>query len=669
MIDEEPQDRKALAKLWGRRIEKDRAVHREKVVLWAEKVFKEYGGDFNMDAETGDKYDQVAQVIHSVEETIQPHLMFSSPKFSVEAAKPEWEKREPLVEAVINHEYRDILPSGRKLEFENELCILDARLLPYGGTKTSYEVEGDILQDQENQKFMDKMKGLLTGETAGIQEIPVITSEKGHVTERFNPLKVFIDSSATHISKQKWTIEEIDFKAEDLKKPRYEQDKVEKLEANVTLDEKKVPRLREMKDMDDNQKGYRLYEIHDLEKRVKHTYSEQLKDFIEFNSAYPIPEGSQYSFVWFVEVPNQAYPVPPIRFYRQRAKEFSYVYSQVAKQIDKFMPKIGVDSTKLGPADKERLKSGNLASIFETIGPPSNVVHQFIFGIQKELFEYLGALKELMNLESGSNEYELANPEQRKATEAIQIKQGTTARRFKPKKRVKDFLINQAHTILMTLQEFQTLEKFTKVIGENDALEWWQDPETGKQSWTKEDIAGGYSFDFDVETIAPQDENLKKQQNAVNMETALRPELRQGLLEEGIQLKVAPVFEIFAKENMGIKDKSKIMQPLDGLEPGDEHTLWMTGQVPEISERERKDPKFLKKHSEAHRMMILSPGFQSLPPEFQQGPISHSQATDQELMMVEAKMNPQGPGDPLKRQESPQSNIPSNERFANAAMP
>lgn len=667
-MNEEPKDRKALAKLWGKRIEKERARHRERVVLWAEKVFKEYGGDFAQDAETGDKYDQVAQVIHSVEETIQPHLMFTSPKFSVEAGKPEWEKREPLVEAVINHEYRDILSSGRRLEFENELAILDARLLPYGGTKTSYEVDGEILEDKQDQNFIDKMKGILTGEPTGITQIPIITSEKGHVTERFNPLKVFIDSSATHISKQKWIIEEIDFKDKDLKKPRYEQDKVTKLEPDVTMDEKKVPRLREMKDVDNDQKGYRLYEIHDLDNRVIHTYSEQLKDFVEFDSPYPIPEGSQYSFLWFVEVPNEAYPVPPIRFYRQRAKEFSYVYSQVAKQIDKFMPKMGVDGTKLGPADKERLKAGGLASIFETVGPPQNAVHQFIFGIQKELFEYLGALKELMNLESGSNEYELANPEQRKATEAIQIKQGTTARRFKPKKRVKDFLINQAHTIFITLQEFQTVEKYIKVLGENEAMEWWEDQETGKQSWTREDIVGGYSFDFDVESIAPQDENLRKQQNAVNMETSLRPELRQGLLEEGIQLKLSPVFEVFAKENMGIKDKSKIMQPLAGLEPGDEHTLWMTGQYPPISEREQKDPKFLKKHSEAHRMFIMSQGFQSLPPELQEGALIHAQMTDDELLKVDMKQSPQGPRDPLKRQERPQSNVPSNERFANASL-
>ena len=61
--------------------------------------------------------------------------------------------------------------------------------------------------------------------------------------------------------------------------------------------------------------------------------------------------------MWFIEVPNEVYPVPPIKFYRKRAKEFSYIYSQVSEQIDKFLPKIGFDINRLDKPEQNKLKN------------------------------------------------------------------------------------------------------------------------------------------------------------------------------------------------------------------------------------------------------------------------------------------------------------------------
>ena len=643
-MDEFKTDRKSLAKTWGKRIETARSVHKKYVVDWFEKVSKEYSGDFAADSDTGERYEQVCQVIHSVEETVQPHLTFVAPNFVVKAKKTEWEKRESLLEAVLNHEYKDILPTGRKLEYENELVLIDARLMPYGVTKTSYLVSGEIVEEPQEGGFLSKIKGFITGESKETIKTPIITEEKGHSTERIDPLKVFLDPMAKNLAKGKYIIEELDVTKEHLLSPRYEQDKVEKLKPNVVLNNAKTVDYREMDNFfteNPDDSGYRVYEIHDLEQRQVHTYSEELKDFIEFSTEYPIPEGSQYSFLWFNDVPNQVYPVPPLKYYRKRALEFSYIYSQVSRQIDKFMPKLGVDGTKLSPGDKERLKNGGLAAIFETVGAPENAVKQFLFGIQKDLFNYMGMIKDMLNLESGMNDYEVSAPEDRTAKAAGMIEQGTTARRFKPKKRVRDFLLGQAHTIIQTLQKNQSIERFVKVLGEKDALEWYEDPETGKAGWTKDQIAGDYSYSLDVEQATPMDSALKKRQRMEQMQTVMNPQIRQSLLEEGKKLKIAPVFEKFVKEDLGVSDRQSIMEDITILTPEAELQRLLYGQQLKVQEGEN-----LEEHLQGHITTINAPLFKTLPPEVQSMLMDHIQETQKALMQKNQKQQGQPQGQP-----------------------
>ena len=653
--------REELFQIWKKRLKIARDLHKEKVIDWADKVFKEYSGEAKTNQDTNERYSQMAQVIIAVEETVQPHLFFQLPRMTATAKAPQWEKRERLVEAVVNHEYQDIKPSGHTIELENELVILDARLLPFGVTKTTYEVEGEILEEPQDQGAMDKFKNMLTGGAPPMNETPVITKENGHVTNRSNPLKIFLDYSADHITKQKFVIEMMDVTKEDLNRPRYEQDKVMLLEpSSVLLPDygtgKKVEKDKYKDDPDF--KGFRIYEVHDLENKVIHTMSDGYEDFIEFNRPYPIPEGSQYSFCWFIEVPNQVYPAPPIKFYRQRASEFSYIYSQVSEQIDKFLPKIVIDINRLTKDAQDKYRISGLGAVIESEGPPSGAIEVVNPQVQPDLFKYMAMIKELMNLEAGVNDYETAVPEERKATEAKIIDSGTRARRFKPKKRVKGFIINQAHTIWQTLMVNVSEERFTKILGENDAMEWWEDPETGKNTWTKEDIEGDYWFDFDVESITPKDEQVRMVQNEKSMQTVLNPNLKMGLLQEGQELLLSGIFEKYAKENLGIKDKTRIMRPLNGLEPGDEHTLWMTGQYPQISEREQKDPEFMLKHVGAHELFINSPGFQSLPNELKQGAAMHLQSYQPLMQKLQAQRQPQGKA-PQKTEQAP------NEQNAN----
>lgn len=595
--------------IWKKRVKIARELHRQKVVEWADKVIREYSGDANTDGDSGERYTQIAQVVMAVEENVQPNLFFQRPEFFAKAKQKNspWEGREDNVAAIVNYEFRDIQESGHTIELENELCILDARLLPYGVMKHSYEAKGTIVDEQ-----------------------PVIESQRT-VTERVNPLHVYLDYAADHITKQRFTVHRMDVPKEDLETPRYDQKIVESIEPSVHLlpnledDKGEKTRFESLKD-DREFKGIRIFEIHDLENRVVHTLADGAEDFIEFNAPYIVPEGSQFSFLWFIEKPNEVYPMPPLKFYRKRASEFSYVLTQISRQIDKFMPKIFVNIDVLDKPAQERLKAGNIGSIVAKKGG-APAVEVFEPKFQKDLLLYMNLQKEMLNLESGLPDTAAGNPDpKRKATQDALIARGAATRLVKPQKRVKSFLLNQSKTIWMIKAKNAPFEHFVKVLGLEEATEWWNDPEVGKESWTDENLKGDYFFDYNMESVLPPDTAKRKKENLETMATVMNPAINQMLARDKKRLRLDVVIERFVEDNLGFRDISKVIEDLNVLDPEEEHDLWMQGQYPPITEDERNTPELLMEHFVKHKRWIDSPAFKSLPPELQQGALGHLQS-------------------------------------------
>lgn len=625
----EEKTREEWSKIWRNRIEVDSIKHKKRILDWADKVIQEYTGDFKSDKDTGEHFKQVCQVIVSVEETIQPHLYFQNPKMTASAKikHPEWERRTEDVEEMVNHKYREIWAGGSGIEMENELALLDARILGYGVTESRRDVEGDYLEEPEEESLMDKAKNFMTGQEAPVERVPVITKDNGIVTEHISALDIILDSTAKHITKQKRTIKKVDLSLDDLKNSRYDQDAVEKLKP-VNIYNDKISGMsdeekRKYCEENPDYKGFRAYECHDLENRVIHTLVQGYNDFIEFGTPYPIKEGSQFNFLYFIDSPNDVYPLPPLKFYRKRALEFSYIYSQISEQIDKFLPRVGVDTTKLDRPNQIKFENGTLGTMFGTNGSPEGAIKVFTAPVQADLFKYLAAIKELLNMESASNDYELASPEERKATEAKIIQGGTSARRFKPKKRVAGFIKAQAHTIWQFIRDTGTIEEFTNVLGEETAFEWWNDPVTGKAAWESDESTGDFWFDFDMESMAPMDQREKMLENEKKMETVLNPALRDGLAIEGKTLLISPIFETYAKQNLGIHDLTKVVQDQNIPTADEEHSLWMQGQYPPISQEELKNPHKLMEHFQKHDAYVKSPGFQMLPPDMKEAGYQH----------------------------------------------
>lgn len=647
----EDKDRKQLYDIWKKRIRIARDLHADKVKKNADKFILEYSGDAKGNQDTGEKYEQICQVVMAIEERAQPHLFFQSPEFTAKAKsqKSEWEKREPLVAAMINHEYQDFKDTGYGIELENELCVLDSRILGYAATKTGYDVEGDILKEPVEEGMIDKAKNILTGADPQFTETPVITKDRGQVTERVSPLHLYLDPWATHITKQKFTVHWMDVSKSQLQKPRYDQDKIKDLEPSAVsipdYDTKSKEEQEKLKD-DPDFKAYRIYEIEDLENRLIYTIADGVNDFIEFQAPHPLRQGSQFSWLWFIEVIDKVYPMPPLKYYRKRASEFSYIYSQVSSQIDKFLPKIGINSNALDAADKQKFKTGGLGTFVEFNQPPAANWQVIQPNVQADLFKCLGLTKELLTIESGVPDAELNAPQaDRTATEANKIDAATQQMRFKPKKRVKGFLLNQGRTIWQMIQRNSPIEHFVMILGEQAANEWWNDPQTGKASWTDENIMGDFSLDFDAESVTPQNRIQRMEMNNAALDRLSTPQMQIMFQQGNLKLKPRPLIEKYFKENLGIRDMDSVLEDLTILEPSEEHDLWMHGQFPQISPNEAKDPEMLLKHYQGHSAWIESPVFKSLPPVVQQGAMQHFQSyAPHEAMIQRMISKPQGGG-------------------------
>ena len=631
----EERTRSEWAKIWKSRVQLACRKHKKKVLDWADKVVQEYTGDFKDDADTGESYRQVCQVIMSVEETIQPHLFFQNPKMLANAKrkKSAWENRKDLVEEMVNHQYASIKESGYGIELENELALLDARILGYGATETRYEVEGEFLEEpeEEDSGMIEKMKEFMTGEMKPPKRTPVISKEKGQTTEFVSALELVLDPTAKHITKQKYYIRLKDFSEDDLKNSRYDQEKVKILKPTILYNDE----IRSMSDEERKKyaeenpdyKGFKGFEIHDLENKVVHTMIEGLDEFIEYETPELTREGGPVSFLWFIDSPGDAYPQPPLKYYRKRALEFSYIYSSVSEQIDKFLPRVFVNKDVLDKPEQIKLQHGQLGTLVGVRGPAGNAASVFAPSVNPDLFKYLAMIKDLLNLESGSNEYELAaadsGSQKTTATEINTVKSGTTSRRFKPKKRVAGFIRNQVHIIWQVTRDNAPLDHFIKVLGEEDAQDWWNDPETGKAAWESPDAIEDYWFDFDVDSVAPVDTEKRQAENQKKLETVLNPALRDALAMEQKTLLVGPIFETYAHDNLGVRDISKILVDQQILSADEEHSLWMRGQYPPISPDELNNPQKLMEHFQKHDAYVKSPGFAALPPEMQEPGLEH----------------------------------------------
>lgn len=659
-MNETKTDKSELAQyeFWKKRVRIAREKHRQKVWDWFHKVIKEYSGESKYNEDTGEKYEIIAQTVMAIEETIQPHLMFQNPEFYAKAKqnKSTWEKREELSAQLVNYEYKDIKHSGHGIELENELVILDARLLPFGCTKTGYAVEGDILREPVEQNAAEKAIDLITGKEKRFNETPVITKERGQVTERKNPLFIYLDFTAEHITKQKFIVERMLVSQNDLKSVRYDQKLVAKMEPSASLIPDKIMRDdKMMKDLleDPDFKGFEIFEIHDLEHRVIHTIANGVEGFLEKDAPYPVPEGSQYSFCWFLEEPNEVYPLPPLKFYRKRASEYSYIYSEVSKQIDKFVPKIGVDVNALDAPEKVKFKNGIMGTLVSFNRPPAGAWATIQPTVQADLFKYLAMTKELLYMEAGVPDFEVGvdDDKDRPATETALIAKGSKGRRSKPQKRVKGFLRDQAHKIWQILKKNAPYEHFAKVLGELEAEEWWNDPETGKVQWTDENLAADYWFDYDIESVTPDGAAERNQKDLAMLEIIKDPAIGQNLAmeDEPKKLQLSPILNRLLKNNIRMRDTSEVIVNLKVLSPDQEHSLWMQGQYPPISEDEMKNPQKLMEHYESHVQYINSPGFMSLPPEMQEPGIAHTESYIPLIQKLQAKQSGSGAGQSSKK--------------------
>jgi hypothetical protein len=116
------------------------------------------------------------------------------------------------------------------------------------------------------------------------------------------------------------------------------------------------------------------------------------------------------------------------------------------------------------------------------------------------------------------------------------------------------------------------------------------------------------------------------------MQTVMNPQIRDTLMQEGKKLKIAPVFEKFVKEDLGIGDRQSIIEDITILTPEQELQRMLYGQKLKVQQGEN-----LEEHLQGHMATLNAPLFKSMPPEVQQMLMGHVEETQQALMQKKSK--------------------------------
>lgn len=247
----------------------------------------------------------VVNLVFSNARTLLPALYTFDPHFIIKPRRRQDVKLAPIVEALINYEWKEL--SAKK---QVRRAILDAYLLGYGIIKVGWQFE--------TIKADDKEVGLLENNEYIKEDQPFIL--------RISPRKFIIDTKALDLETAAWVAEEIKKPIRDVKadpKYRHTRDlKGSKVEIGEGVEETEVT----------------LYEIWDKKHGRLRVIAEGHDEFIrDEDLPYAAMEGFPYEMLFFNEVPDELFPVPDVSQYEQLQDEVNRNRTAMVNHIKRFV--------------------------------------------------------------------------------------------------------------------------------------------------------------------------------------------------------------------------------------------------------------------------------------------------------------------------------------------
>ena len=512
-------------------------------------------------------------LFHSLIKNVVPALYYQNPKVLSFPKRRIDQDAAPFAAEIMNHYYKEM-----DADEENRKVIWDAYNIGMGIYKVGYATKfGVDIPDEKTKKKNLKDRVL---EQIGLkkeeQETPVrpevnkeIIAESPYV-QWISPFNFLIDPRASSLKDAAWVAHVVEKTVEDIKKnPKFkntsriqgsEEEKV--TQSNVQIPMTQLESFRTVK----------LYEVH-YRREDGYYLLYMVKDGNDFKalyhekSVYEMDEW-QFGILDFAGHDHKLYKRSEMTKIKNLQDRWTATFDSILEQVDRFVPKIGVDETALATSSRTNLEDGDIGSVIYFNKSPRDAIQEISL---TQLKGDMRALNEdiitLITIQTGLTKAQLTGVATGETATAETIAQGgQTLRIADMTSEIGKVFDKQVTKLWKIVRQFVDLPTLELITGESGV-----DQETGlvQFSWLPEiteeidERLRFGNFRFNTEVSSTQKANtaliVKRVEDLLNI--LARTDVIALMQQQGKKVDLAEILRILLRQMPEVvTDVSRIIQ-------------------------------------------------------------------------------------------------------------
>jgi hypothetical protein len=516
--------------------------------------------------ELGDYDDKVApNMAFSTVNVIVPSIAVHSPKIVVSAKREEDAETADVVEAVVNHQWKQ-----HKVQEEIADAIKDFCIIGHGWLKVVWDTKTEQKdlsveewQMSAQQAIMERQQaveqsGLSEDEFPTIEEVlealprkvEVVTKDAPKV-RRISPFDMVVDPDANSMNELRWIAQRSLVPLETArKKEEWKSSVRRKLKAAVLSDARKDVDVYGGEKTETKDAAFVVvWEYYDLLDETVCVMAEGTDDYLLEPTESPFPWGHPYVFVENYKVPERFYPVGDVEPIYGLQIELAMTRTQMINDRKRGRRMHLYRSAAIGPDGVDKLTSGKDNVLIDVLEDrPFTDVFQSItpVGLTADWYAQSDAIQRDIDIVSGISEYARgAMPEiRRTATEAGLIQDNANARSADKLYKVEQAMARVAEHMIVLSQMFMDSEDVARVVDDELVVSW--------VPYDREALKGDFVFEVEAGSSQPQNETFRRQ-SALQMMDAMGPFLQMGVVNP------AMIAEHVLRNGFGVRNAEEFL--------------------------------------------------------------------------------------------------------------
>lgn len=485
--------------------------------------------------ESASKEDRMlVNLAFATKNVIAPSVAINSPKFVVNARKPEQQPHALITEQVLNYLWR-----RNKYQEEFRLAVDDFLVFGHGWVKVGYRV----VKDKEEIHIPDAVDQV-GEESHGISErtdVPenVESENTFHdedfdrpFVERISPKDVFCDPDARNPREMKWIAQRVRRPLADVKvDERYDQ--TARKEISGTDQYRRIDdedRVIDGEPRDPHITYVDVWEYYDIRRGEVSTFVLESEKFLRKPVKMPYSFGHPFVMLRNYEVSDRFYPMGELEAIEGLQKELNATRTQMMNHRKRYNRKSLIDKEAFEQQGLDALQSDQDNTIVpvDLAAAVSGTLNGVIIpmpqeGVPPDFYNQSAQITEDIDRVSGVSDYMRGAQSEirRTATEAAMIQDAQNARAQEKLVRIEMVLSEIGTRVVKLMQQYMTGEMAVRVVGSSASQTWI--------NFDSDYIQGEFDFEVEGGSTQPRNHSFRTQQ-ALNLVDALAPFIQLGVV-------------------------------------------------------------------------------------------------------------------------------------------